>query len=67
MSLPFNEHLREIRKSKKDDLGRPLSQDKASRLFYVSLCTYQNWEASRTLPDARSMIKLKEIWPEIFS
>lgn len=69
MSLTFSEKLRSVRASKTDLFGKPLSQEKASRLFKVSLSTYRNWEAEppRALPDNRSRDSLETIWPELFS
>jgi DNA-binding transcriptional regulator YiaG len=69
MSLTFSEKLRSVRASKTDALGRTLSQEKASRLFGISLSTYRNWEAEppRALPDNRSRESLNTIWPELFT
>ena len=69
MSLTFSEKLRSVRASNTDQLGRPLSQEKASRLFGVSMSTYRNWEAEppRALPDNRSRESLNTIWPELFT
>jgi DNA-binding transcriptional regulator YiaG len=68
MSLTFSEKLRSVRAKKKDLFGKPLSQEKASRLFGVSMSTYRNWEADppRALPDNRSRESLQTIWPELF-
>ena len=69
MSLPFNEYLKQVRLSKKDPFGNPMSQEKAAKLLYVSISTYRAWEASppRHLPDYRSRRRLEEVWPEIFN
>lgn len=62
----FSMRFRMIRLSKVDELGRVLSQEKAARLFNVSLSCVRGWEKNRTLPDERSRTKLVEIWPELF-
>lgn len=62
----FGARLREVRVSKLDFFGRPLSQRKAARLFGVDGSTYANWECGRNLPDERSREKMAEMWPEVF-
>lgn len=58
--------FRTVRLAKSDELGRPLSQEKAARLFNVSLSTVRGWEKNRSLPDERSRLRLVDIWPELF-
>jgi DNA-binding transcriptional regulator YiaG len=61
--------LKRIRKGKIDDFGRPLSQEKAARMFNVSLSTWRAWEHEppRHLPDSRSRDLLETLWPELFN
>jgi hypothetical protein len=58
--------FRMVRLTKEDELGRPLSQEKAARLFNVSLSTVRGWEKNRSLPDERSRLRLVDLWPELF-
>jgi DNA-binding transcriptional regulator YiaG len=58
--------FRMVRMAKVDELGRPLSQEKAARLFNVSLSTVRGWEKDRSLPDERSRLRLVDLWPELF-
>lgn len=60
--------LKQVRKSKRDDIGKVLSQEATARMFNVSLSTYRAWEHNppRHLPDSRSRDLLKSIWPELF-
>jgi DNA-binding transcriptional regulator YiaG len=64
--MTFGEKLKTIRANKSDMFGRTLSQEKASRLFNVSLATYRNWEADRNPPNRRSRDDLEIMWPELF-
>jgi len=69
MAESFSERLKRTRCSKKNELGRCLSQEDAARLFAVSLSCWRSWEHEppRHLPDNRSRIKIQELWPEVFS
>lgn len=67
-SEPFCIRLKQVRASKRDEIGKSLSQEASARLFNVSLSTWRAWEHNppRHLPDTRSRDLLRTMWPELF-